>query len=79
MTLPKPLQKLIDDLGAAITAPPAQLAEEVMAALHASVTENKWLPPERRRVSHDRYARHLLYGDPGGRFRFSRSSGIMAR
>ncbi|HXF67086.1 MAG TPA: cysteine dioxygenase family protein, partial [Burkholderiales bacterium] len=27
-----------------------------------------WLPPDRRRANHERYARHLLYGDPLGRF-----------
>lgn len=68
MTLPKELQRLIDDLGMAVSAPPAQLAQEATAALRVSVTESNWLAPERRRASHDRYARHLLYGDPGGRF-----------
>lgn len=65
---PAQLQRLIDDLGIAVSARPAHLAQEVTAALRVSVTDDNWLPPERRRASHDRYARHLLHGDPGGRF-----------
>lgn len=68
MTLQKPLQKLIDDLATAVSAPPEQRAQAMTAALRESLIENSWLPPERRRASHDKYARHLLYGDPGDRF-----------
>lgn len=49
-------------------APPEHLGPGVTAALRDSIAEDAWLPPERRRASHDRYARHVLYGDPDGRF-----------
>ena len=29
---------------------------------------SEWVPPERRRVSHEHYARHLVYADPADRF-----------
>lgn len=44
------------------------MAREVKAALGEATAEPGWLPPERRRASHENYARHLLYGDPDGRF-----------
>jgi len=34
------------------------LASEVKAALHDATAEAGWLPPERRRADHQRYARH---------------------
>lgn len=40
----------------------------ITAALREATAGEHWLPPERRRANHERYARHLLYGDPDGRF-----------
>lgn len=44
------------------------MASEVKAALQEATASTGWLPPDRRRANHERYARHLLHGDPGGRF-----------
>jgi predicted metal-dependent enzyme (double-stranded beta helix superfamily) len=44
------------------------MEREVTAALHEATATPDWLPSERRHASHENYARHLLYGDPGGRF-----------
>ena len=67
MTAPA-LQRLIDDVGAAVSGAANALEQRVTAALHAAVVQAEWIPPERRRANHDHYARHVLYGDPGGRF-----------
>ena len=44
------------------------MAREIKAALHDATAESGWLPPERRRASHENYARHLIYADPADRF-----------
>lgn len=44
------------------------MASEVKAALREATASTGWLPPDRRRANHERYARHLLYGDPAGHF-----------
>ena len=62
------LARLADHIGAAVSLPPDAMAREVQAALRAATATTGWLPPERRRVNHDNYARHVLYGDPQGRF-----------
>lgn len=62
------LQRLADHIGAAVTLAPEAMALEVKAALHDATAESGWLPPERRRASHEHYARHLVYADPGDRF-----------
>ena len=62
------LQRLIDDLEAAVSAPAEALAQGVTAALESAVAEPEWLPADRRRASHDNYARHVLHGDAAGRF-----------
>jgi predicted metal-dependent enzyme (double-stranded beta helix superfamily) len=62
------LQRLADRVGAAVALAPEAMANEVKAALHDATTETGWLPVERRRASHEHYARHLVYADPGGRF-----------
>jgi predicted metal-dependent enzyme (double-stranded beta helix superfamily) len=67
MTVP-PLQRLIGDLEAAVSGPADALARGVTAALRAAVSEPGWLPADRRRASHDNYARHVLHGDAAGRF-----------
>ena len=62
------MQRLIDDLGAAVSGPSEVLAGGVTAALKSAVGQPEWLPPDRRRASHENYARHVLHGDPAGRF-----------
>ncbi len=44
------------------------MKRDIMQTLRGAVVGERWLPPERRRANHDCYARHLLYGDPEGRF-----------
>lgn len=66
--VPQQLQHLAHRIGNAAGLAPDAMAGEVKAALRDATTGPGWLPPERRRADHQRYARHLLYGDPGGRF-----------
>jgi predicted metal-dependent enzyme (double-stranded beta helix superfamily) len=47
---------------------PEAMAREVKSALHDATAESGWLPPERRRASHENYARHLIFADPDDRF-----------
>ena len=67
-SMPAQLQRLADRIGRAVELAPEAMAGEVTAALEEATAESVWLPPERRRANHERYARHLLYGDPAGRF-----------
>jgi predicted metal-dependent enzyme (double-stranded beta helix superfamily) len=62
------LRHLADRVSAALALTPREMAREVQAALRDVTAEPNWLPEERRRASHGNYARHLLYGDPEGRF-----------
>lgn len=62
------LQRLIDDLNAAVSRPEDALGAAVTAALSAAVARSGWIPHDRRRANHAQYARHLLHGDPAGRF-----------
>jgi predicted metal-dependent enzyme (double-stranded beta helix superfamily) len=62
------LQRLAECLGAAVALPPPDMADQVKAALREATADHGWLPPERRRASHDHYSRHLIYTDPGDRF-----------
>jgi len=66
--LPQQLQRLADGVGRAVTLAPEAMAREVRLALHAATAESGWLPPERRRASHENYARHLIFADPDDRF-----------
>jgi len=68
MSVPARLQRLADQIGAAVGLAPGEMEREITAALREATAGEHWLPPERRRANHERYARHLLYGDPGGRF-----------
>jgi predicted metal-dependent enzyme (double-stranded beta helix superfamily) len=68
MSAAPPLQRLADQIGRAVTLGPDAMAREIKAALHDATAESGWLPPERRRASHEHYARHLIYSDPGDRF-----------
>src|SRR6185503_8641107 len=66
MSIPAQLQRLADGIGAAVALPTADMARGIRAALREATTGERWLPLERRRANHERYARHLLYGDPAG-------------
>jgi predicted metal-dependent enzyme (double-stranded beta helix superfamily) len=63
-----PLQRLIGDLEIAVSEPAEALARGVTAALESAIEDCEWLPEDRRRASHENYARHVLHGDPAGRF-----------
>jgi predicted metal-dependent enzyme (double-stranded beta helix superfamily) len=65
---PPALQRLIDQLDAAVSGPEPALARGVTAALKGAVTQEEWIPPDRRHANHEHYARHVLYGDPAGRY-----------
>jgi len=62
------LAVLAGRIGSALKLAPGDMAQEIRAALGEATADATWLPEERRRVSHENYARHLLYGDPEGRF-----------
>ena len=67
MTAPA-LQALIAALDTAVAGPAETLAHAVTAALESAVSEPEWVPADRRRASHDNYARHVLHGDAAGRY-----------
>ena len=67
MTAPA-LQELIVALDTAVAGPAETLAHAVTAALESVVSEPEWVPADRRRASHDNYARHVLHGDAAGRY-----------
>ena len=62
------LRRLIDELDAAVSGPDDALGHGVTAALKGATTQEEWIPPDRRRANHEHYARHVLYGDPAGRY-----------
>jgi len=62
------LQLLADRISKTVALTPAAMGREIQAALQEATATSTWLPPERRRADHDRYARHLLHSDPAGRF-----------
>jgi predicted metal-dependent enzyme (double-stranded beta helix superfamily) len=66
--VPPQLQRLALRISNATELAPDALESEVKAALRDATAASGWLPAERRRADHQRYARHLLYGDPAGRF-----------
>jgi predicted metal-dependent enzyme (double-stranded beta helix superfamily) len=68
MSVPTQLQRLADGIGAALRLAPDGMERGIRMALREATTGERWLPPERRRANHERYARHLLYGDPTGCF-----------
>ena len=63
-----PLDRLVERMDAAVTAPADELPVLVTAALEESVARPDWLTAEQCRPSHDHYTRHVLYGDPKGRY-----------
>lgn len=62
------LQRLVERMNAAVAAPADELPSRVTAALEESVVRPDWLTAEQCRPSHDHYTRHVLYGDPDGRY-----------
>ena len=68
MSAPAQLQQLAARIGTATELATDGMEREIRAALREVTNGERWLPEERRRVDHERYARHLLYGDPAGRF-----------
>ena len=68
MSVSPEIVRLAGHIGEAVSLPPELMAREIKAALHDATSKTGWLPPERRRASHENYARHLLHGDPQGRF-----------
>jgi predicted metal-dependent enzyme (double-stranded beta helix superfamily) len=62
------VERLAGRIGSALELIPASMAVEVQAALGEATARPDWLPRERRRASHENYARHLLYADPAGRY-----------
>ena len=62
------LERLAGRIGSAMHLAPDSMAAEVQAAIAEATARPDWLPPERRRARHENYARHLLYGDPAGRY-----------
>jgi predicted metal-dependent enzyme (double-stranded beta helix superfamily) len=63
-----PLHRLVERMNTAVTAPAGDLPSLVTAALEESVAQPDWLTAEQCRASHDHYTRHVLYGDPDGRY-----------
>lgn len=63
-----PLHRLVERMNAAVAAPADELPVLVTAALEESVARPDWLTAEQCRPSHDHYTRHVLYGDPNGRY-----------
>lgn len=62
------VERLAARIDAALALAPQAMAGEIKSALQEATARPDWLPPERRRASHENYARHVLYGDPDGRF-----------
>ena len=62
------IARLAGSIAAAVELAPAEMGREIRAALRAATATGGWLPPERRRASHENYARHLIYADPAERF-----------
>jgi len=62
------LQTLVRDLIGALARGREPQPERLIAALGKATAAGAWLPHERRRANHERYARHLIYADPRGQF-----------
>ena len=66
--VPPQLQLLAECIDSAVALTPELMAGAVKSALRDATIETGWLRPERRRASHEHYARHLIYADPASRF-----------
>ena len=62
------ITRLAGRVAAAVELAPDAMGREIRAALREATASPGWLPPERRRASHENYARHLIYADPADRF-----------
>jgi predicted metal-dependent enzyme (double-stranded beta helix superfamily) len=62
------LTKLAAEIDAACGRPPAVMKERIVAALAAAVLQPTFLGPDQSVGRADRYIRHVLHGDPAGRF-----------
>ena len=62
------ITRLAGRLAAAVELAPDAMGREIRAALREATATAGWLPPERRRASHENYARHLIHADPADRF-----------
>jgi len=62
------IARLAGHVATAIQLAPDAMGREIRSALHTATARTGWLPLERRRASHENYARHLIYADPDGRF-----------
>ena len=62
------LRHLVSQVRQACAAPMDEMSERMTAALGAVIGDADLVSPQARRASPDRYARHMLYADPGGRF-----------
>lgn len=68
MTALPQLRHLADGVSNAVMLAPEDMARELASALREATSQYGWLPAERRRASHEHYARHLVYADPDNRF-----------
>src|SRR5262245_1345038 len=59
---------LAADVGAACEGPRALMERRMVAALVRAAVDRDLLTPAQRMPGADRYARHVVYGDPAGRF-----------
>jgi len=59
---------LVTDIGAACEGPGALMERRMVGALSRVAAACEFLTPAQRMPSPDRYARHVVYGDPAGRF-----------
>lgn len=62
------LRYLADHVQAAICAPVDEMAERMEIVFSAAVADRGLVPAEKRRANPERYTRHILHADPGGRF-----------
>ena len=60
--------RLAGHVAGALALAPDAMGRGIRAALGEATASRRWLPPERRRASHENYARHLVYADPEDRF-----------
>ena len=59
---------LVADIAAACEGSPALMGRRIIAALARAACDPDLLTPALRKPSADCYARHVVYGDPAGRF-----------
>src|SRR5262245_9489141 len=62
------LADLVAEIEAASGGPDAAMGDRIVAALRAAVACPTLLMPDQRIGHPGRYTRHVLYGDPAGRF-----------